>query len=221
MISWDRNVCVACRRGDPPGAARRAMRGHRSSARNEAGARRHTTQKGRGLLRRGFVEGLARSTRYALRPSPAHAAKSPRRRRFCPRRSCSNPRQHQRARPPVDDLRPDTDEPQAEEQQRIAQPISRSGHRKTGEISDPPCARCFRPGASVVHQSTENSMIGRFTAPTIARMAQARAERVRPRWRCRARCIRDRAGSSSRKDVSRPSHTHHAPHIGLPHQGAR
>ncbi len=48
----------------PPGPARRA--GQRTSS------------------------GLDRSPRYALRPSPARAAKSPRRRRFHMRRTCSN-----------------------------------------------------------------------------------------------------------------------------------
>jgi zinc protease len=47
--------------------------------RNEADARPRAILWGRGLLRREFVDGLDRSPRYALRPSPARAAKSPRR----------------------------------------------------------------------------------------------------------------------------------------------
>jgi len=38
--------------------------------------------KGRGLFRRGFVKGLARSVRYEPRPFPARAKKYLRRRRF-------------------------------------------------------------------------------------------------------------------------------------------
>jgi hypothetical protein len=73
MIFSNEITCVARRRGDPRGAARRSMpaigrapqRGGRPPARNP---------QGRGLLRRGFVVRLARSPGYG--PSPVS----------CPRR---------------------------------------------------------------------------------------------------------------------------------------
>jgi len=72
---------VAVRRGDPPEAARRAYRQY-GRARCRRGRPPDGNPRGRGLLRRGFVEGLVRISRYDLRPSPAHVAKSLRRRRF-------------------------------------------------------------------------------------------------------------------------------------------
>jgi len=45
--------------------------------RNELGARLRTTLKGRGLLRRGFVEGLDRSPRYAASPFSCPRRKIP------------------------------------------------------------------------------------------------------------------------------------------------
>src|SRR5260370_40115822 len=89
LLLWNRLRCVRARR-----SARRAAKSDAVTSverRNEVGARPPATLEGRGLLRRGFVEGLGRSARYALRPSPARAAKSPRRRRFHRRRTCSNP----------------------------------------------------------------------------------------------------------------------------------
>src|SRR3989339_1729233 len=60
-------------------------------------------------------------------------------------------------------------------------------------------------------------MIGTFTEPTIASNALARSARrgssieacnaMKPRYR----------NSKISSDVRRASHTHHAPHIGLPH----
>src|SRR4029077_9860718 len=53
-----------------------------------------------------------------------------------------------------------------------------SGHKNTGAINGPPARKMLSPWCSVVHQSTENSMTGRFTAPTSASTAQIRAARV-------------------------------------------
>ena len=69
MTFQDRNICVAPERGEPPGAARTAMQRPSVERRNEAGARFARNPKGRGLLRYGFVEGLAR--RAKLRASPS------------------------------------------------------------------------------------------------------------------------------------------------------
>src|SRR5258708_3949802 len=80
LLIWNRLRCALARR-----PARRDAKSDAVTSverRNNAGARPRATPWGRGLLRRGFVEGLDRSARYALRPSPAPAAKSPRRRRF-------------------------------------------------------------------------------------------------------------------------------------------
>src|SRR5690606_40621402 len=69
---------------------------------------------------------------------------------------------------------------------------------------------------SVFHQSTENLMIGMLTKPTSVTTAAARAERdgsssarvsaIRPRY----------IKNSTKTEVSRASHTHQVPHIGLP-----
>jgi hypothetical protein len=67
MILPDRSACVACGGGDPLGATRGAMfliarapqRRGRPPARNP---------EGRGLLRRGFVEGLVRGLGYGRSP---------------------------------------------------------------------------------------------------------------------------------------------------------
>src|SRR6185503_6185265 len=58
---------VAVRRGDPPGAGRRAIWGI-GRARRRRGRPPDGNPKGRGLLRHGFVEGLVRSpaTAFAL-----------------------------------------------------------------------------------------------------------------------------------------------------------
>jgi hypothetical protein len=76
MIFPDGNVCVARGCGDPLGAARQAMpdigrvpqRRERPSARNP---------EGRGLLRREFVEGLARSPGYGASPFSCPRRKIP------------------------------------------------------------------------------------------------------------------------------------------------
>ena len=88
LLIWNRLRCARARR-----SARRDAKSDAVTSverRNEAGARPRATPWGRWLLRRGFVEGLDRSSRYALRPAPARAAKSPRRRRFHMRRTCSD-----------------------------------------------------------------------------------------------------------------------------------
>ncbi|MDE2476920.1 MAG: hypothetical protein KGO48_17825 [Alphaproteobacteria bacterium] len=70
------SVCVAVL------ARRAARRGAKSDAgtsverRNEAGVRENATRMGRAISARGFVAGLARITRYALRPAPARDAKT-------------------------------------------------------------------------------------------------------------------------------------------------
>lgn len=51
--------------------------GTSAERRNDAGARRRRNPQGRGLLRRGGVAGLARSPRYALRPSPTRRRQIP------------------------------------------------------------------------------------------------------------------------------------------------
>jgi hypothetical protein len=76
MILPDRSDCVACGGGDPPGAARGAMspiaralqRRGRPPARNP---------EGRGLLRRGFVEGLVRRPGYGRSPFSCPQRKIP------------------------------------------------------------------------------------------------------------------------------------------------
>src|SRR5205814_4632280 len=87
LLIWNRLRCARTRR-----SARRDAKSDAVTSverRNKVGARPRATPWGRGLLRRGFVEGLDRSPRYALRPAPARAAKSPRHRRFHMRRTCS------------------------------------------------------------------------------------------------------------------------------------
>ena len=69
------SVCVAvlARR-----SARRGAKGDAATSverRNEAVARKNATRMGRALFARGFVAGLARIARYALRPAPARDAK--------------------------------------------------------------------------------------------------------------------------------------------------
>src|SRR3990167_3749713 len=60
-------------------------------------------------------------------------------------------------------------------------------------------------------------MIGTLTAPTSARMAQAlSARRGSSMLDCSARKPRYKNSRIS-SEVSRASHTHQAPHIGLPH----
>ena len=69
------SVCVAAlawrfgRRGAKVGAGTSAER------RNEPVARENATRTGRALFARGFVAGVDRITRYALRPAPARDAK--------------------------------------------------------------------------------------------------------------------------------------------------
>src|SRR5512133_429165 len=59
--------------------------------------------------------------------------------------------------------------------------------------------------------------MGTFTAPTKARMAQAlSARRGSSMLDCRARKPRYK-NSKINSEVRRASHTHQAPHIGLPH----
>jgi len=55
----DWTSCVALRRGDPPGAVRWAYRQY-GRARRRRGRPPQRNPKGRGLLRHGFVERLAR-----------------------------------------------------------------------------------------------------------------------------------------------------------------
>jgi len=69
------SVCVAvlARR-----SARRGAKGDAGTSverRNAAVARENATRMGRALFARGFVAGLARIARYALRPAPARGAK--------------------------------------------------------------------------------------------------------------------------------------------------
>jgi hypothetical protein len=76
MFILGRIVCVAvlarrsARRGTKVDAGTSAER------RNDVGARENATRVGRALFARRFVEGLARMTRYELRPSPARGAKT-------------------------------------------------------------------------------------------------------------------------------------------------
>ena len=78
--------CVLARR--MPGAARRAMRGHRSSAATPQAAAR-TQPFGPGPFASWVRRRACAYSRYALRSSSAHAAKSLRRRRFYLGRTCS------------------------------------------------------------------------------------------------------------------------------------
>ncbi|MDE2476647.1 MAG: hypothetical protein KGO48_16455 [Alphaproteobacteria bacterium] len=68
-------VCVAVLARRP---ARRGAKGDAGTSverRNAAGARESATRMGRAIFARGFVAGLARITRYALRPAPARDVK--------------------------------------------------------------------------------------------------------------------------------------------------
>lgn len=70
-------VCVAA---PAERSARRGAKGDAGTSaecRNEAGAHRRRNLQGRGLCRRGGVAGLARSPRYALRPSPTRRRQIP------------------------------------------------------------------------------------------------------------------------------------------------
>src|SRR5437868_5606593 len=69
------SVCVAvlARRSGRRGA--KVDAGTSDERRNEPGVRENATRMGRALFARGFVAGLDRITRYALRPAPARDAK--------------------------------------------------------------------------------------------------------------------------------------------------
>ena len=94
--------------------------------------------------------------------------------------------------------------------------ITSSGHSMLGSMVGPPMRNTEAGWCSVFHQSTENLMIGMLMKPTSVMMAAARADfagssmaRVSARM---PRYIRN----STKTEVSRASHTHQVPHIGLP-----
>ena len=85
--------------------------------------------------------------------------------------------------------------------------MTNSGTSRLGSMVGPPMRNTEAGWCSVFHQSTENLMMGRLTAPTSVRIAAARPARAGSSM-VRHSAIRPRyIRNSTSTEVSRASHT--------------